>query len=196
MSSDSVRRVLLVGFMGSGKSTVGPLLAERLGWRFIDFDREVEASDGLPVAEIFRQRGEAHFRHVEARVAVRLLHEEAVVLGSGGGWAAGKGLLDGLPSGTVSVWLRVGAAEALARTAAQSGLRPLLAGANPEATARALLAERSPRYARAHLAVDTDGRTPEDVTAEILELLERHGSGPAGRRHEEARRSEPWTASG
>ncbi len=196
MIAPDVRRVLLVGFMGSGKSTVGPLVAETLSWRFQDFDDRIEASEGRSVAEIFRQQGEAHFRSVEARVASRLLKEDEVVLGSGGGWAAIPGRLDALPKGTVSVWLRVSVAEAIVRASAESGVRPLLAGEDPGARAEALLAERSPRYARAHLSVDTDGRTPEDVAAEILELLERRGSDPEGRHGGGAHRSEPWMASG
>jgi shikimate kinase len=196
MIAPGVRRVLLVGFMGSGKSTVGPLLAESLSWRFHDFDEGIEASEGMSVAEIFRQRGEEHFRSIEARIAAKLLLEEEVVLGSGGGWAAVPGRLDALPTGMVSVWLRVTAAEAIVRARADSGVRPLLAGADPDARAEALLAERAPRYARAHLSVDTTGRTPEDVTADILKLLERHGPGPKSRSPSGARRSEPWMETG
>lgn len=172
---DGVRRVLLVGFMGSGKSSVGPVLAGALGWRFVDVDAAVEAEEGRPVARIFEESGESHFRAVEARTASRLLTLDHVVLGSGGGWAAAEGRLDGVPEGTLTVWLRVSPEEAVRRAEAQPGKRPLLAVADPVATARRLLAERAPRYARCHAEVDTEGRTVEDVSGRILDIV-RSGS--------------------
>lgn len=169
-----IRRVLLVGFMGSGKSTVGPLLADALGWRFVDFDDAVEAREGATIPELFRTRGEAYFRDAEARVAAELLQERDVVLGSGGGWAAVPGRLESLPAGTVSVWLKVGAEEAVHRSGGQAGRRPLLEGGDPLAKARRLLADRLPAYRTAELAVDTQGRSPEDVVQEIVVLLDSH----------------------
>jgi shikimate kinase len=180
MVSD-VRRVLLVGFMGSGKSTVGPLLAERLSWRFVDFDDVVEEREGLSVAEIFGRHGEGRFRRVEAEVAERLLGEDHIVLGSGGGWAAAPGRLDALPNGTLSVWLQVSPAEAVERVSPEAAVRPLLAGGDPLAAAEALLSERARHYGHAHLKVETDGRTPQDVAAEILTLLERWTPGRRNR---------------
>jgi shikimate kinase len=166
-----VRRIVLVGFMGSGKSTVGPLLAERLGWRFIDFDATIEAGAGLSIAEIFRTRGEAWFRSAEARVAADLLGRDGVVLGSGGGWGASAERLRRLPTGTASVWLRVSAAEAVRRTAAAAGERPLLEGTNPLESARCLLEARAPEYAACDVGVDTNARTPKDVVEEIVRSL-------------------------
>ena len=102
-----IRRVLLVGFMGSGKTQVGQALARRLGWQFRDFDQEVRFRVGLPIPEIFRQHGEARFREMEAAVGAELLKEEDVVLASGGGWPAGPTRMEALPPGTLSVWLKV-----------------------------------------------------------------------------------------
>jgi shikimate kinase len=175
-----VHRVLLVGFMGSGKSTVGPLLAARLGWRFVDFDATLEAEEGISVAEIFRTRGEAWFRNAESRIARELLARDRVVLGSGGGWGSSSQRLRGLPEGTVSVWLRVSPEEAVRRAAGAAGTRPLLTGPDPLEEARRLLEERARGYAAAHVGVDTDGRTPKDVVEEILaqvgvEVQREHG---------------------
>jgi shikimate kinase len=169
-----LRRLLLVGFMGSGKSTVGPLLARSLGWRFEDFDAHVERAEGRPIREIFARDGEAYFRAVEARVADALLAEDDVVLASGGGWAARPGRLQRLPEGTASVWLRV-SPEAVVARAGGGDERPLLAGPDPLARARDLLAEREHAYGAAQVAVDTDGLSPIDVTEKILALLERSG---------------------
>jgi shikimate kinase len=159
--------------MGSGKSTVGPLVAEALSWRFVDFDDHIEREDGRSVGRIFAEEGEPYFRRVEERVARSLLEEAEVVLSSGGGWAAVPGRLRALPPGTLSVWLRVSPEVSVAR-AASSGDRPLLAGPDPLATARRLLATRVSAYAEAEAEVDTDGRTPIDVSRTILALVERH----------------------
>ena len=171
MTGPRLRRVLLVGFMGAGKSSVGPELAGRLGWRFVDFDDVVEQRAGASIETIFARDGEARFRELEERVARDLLAEDNVVLGSGGGWAAAPGRLDELPEGTASVWLRVSAERALERVRADATARPLLAVDDPLAAASELLAGRVDAYRRATWAVDTEGRTVEDVSARILAIL-------------------------
>jgi len=171
------RRILLVGFMGSGKSTVGPLLARALSWPFLDADACVEAEEGRTIRDIFRDEGEPYFREVERRVTDSLLSRSEVVLASGGGWAGVPGRLRTLPKGTVSVWLRVSAEVAVARTG--GGDRPLLDGPNALEAARRLLRVREAAYAEADVEVDTDERTPEDVSATILALLERRASDSA-----------------
>ncbi len=172
-------RVLLVGFMGSGKSTVGRALAGALGWAFADFDDEIAEAEGMPVPEIFRVHGEGYFRQVEARVARRLLMRNEVVLASGGGWAAVRGRLDEVPPGTETFWLRVSAEEAVRRAAEKPGSRPLMAGDAPLKRAVALLRERESFYRAAGAAVDTGQRSVDDVTTEILRVLsERHPEVP------------------
>jgi shikimate kinase len=172
--SGDPRRVLLVGFMAAGKSTVGPILARDLGWRFVDLDECVEEEEGCSIAEVFRLRGEAHFREVEDRLTRGMLREDRVVLGSGGGWAAHPGRLRDLPDGTRSVWLRVSPEEAVRRSGDQPGERPLLRGPDPLQEAHDLLAAREVQYVDADLEVDTEGRTPEDVTAYIVAWVTRH----------------------
>jgi len=164
-------RILLIGFMGAGKTSVGRSLARALGWRFVDFDDAIVAEEGRTVAAIFRDSGEPHFRGVEARVGQALLAQREVVLASGGGWAAEPGRLDEVPSGTETFWLRVSPSEALRRASRDPGKRPLLAVESPEERIARLLEEREPAYARAGSVVDTDGRTVEDVTTEILRIL-------------------------
>jgi shikimate kinase len=160
--------------MGSGKTSVGERLAGRLGWRFVDFDAEVEAEAGAEIAEIFSRHGEAWFRGLEADVAERLLRERNVVLGSGGGWAAAApGRLSGVPGGTATFWLKVSPEEAVRRAGRRPGARPLLDRSDALAVAAELLRERAPRYAEASWTVDTDRSSVEDVTAGILEILAR-----------------------
>lgn len=170
-ASGSIRRVLLVGFMGSGKTLVGQALARRLGWDFRDFDQEVRFRVGLPIPEIFRQHGEAHFRDMEKEVGAELLREEKVVLASGGGWPTDIGRMDALPPGTFSVWLMVTPEEAVRRVREEGPTRPLLAVPDPVARARILLAEREKFYEKADLALDSLGRGPEELAREIEEVI-------------------------
>lgn len=175
--SSSISRVLLVGFMGSGKTLVGQALARRLGWQFRDFDQEVRTRAGLPIPEIFRQHGESRFREMEAEVARGLLHQDAVVLASGGGWASQGGTMEDLPSGTLSVWLKVSPEEAVRRVREEGPTRPLLAVADPLARARELLSVREVRYRKADLAVDSEGMDPETLARCIEDLMEKSGRG-------------------
>lgn len=175
MSRSPISRIVLVGFMAAGKTSVGRALAGRLGWRFADVDEKVEGDTGLGVPEIFERLGERRFRELEERAAAELLEEEAVVVATGGGWAARPGRLEGLGAGTVSIWLEVGPEEAVRRVATQPGGRPLLDVEDPVAAATALVEERSEHYRRATWRVDTEGRSVDDVTSRILEILSEHG---------------------
>jgi len=163
--------VLLVGFMGAGKSIVGARLARRLGFRFVDVDAVIEADAGRTVAQIFAAEGEEGFRRLEAETVARLLTEEGVVLAPGGGWAAVPGRLQEVPEGTASVWLRVGPEEAVRRASTRPGSRPLLDVADPVETARSLIESREAHYRAARFGVDTERLSVEDVTARVLEFL-------------------------
>ncbi len=171
MTPASGARVLLVGFMGAAKSTVGAALARRLGWRFADVDAEVELRAGASVAEIFAEQGEEAFREMEARAAADLLSADGVVVAAGGGWAATPGRLGSVPAGTLSIWLDVSAEEALRRAGSPPGRRPLLEVERPLETARALVETRRSAYAAANGRVDTEGSSVDDVTARVLGIL-------------------------
>jgi shikimate kinase len=177
VTSFGLERVLLVGFMGSGKTSVGRVLAARLGWAFVDFDQVIEAEAGTPVADIFAGHGEPHFRELEDRVARGLLARRGVVLGSGGGWAATPGRLGDVPPGTATFWLKVSPEEALRRVASEPGKRPLLAGADMLHKARELMEARASMYGEADWTVDTEGSSVEDVAAGVLEILAREYPG-------------------
>lgn len=166
--------------MGSGKSTVGRALADRLGWSFLDLDDVVEHWAGTSVGDIFATWGEPRFRRLEEAVAREMLPLERVVLAPGGGWATAPGRLDTLPEGTLAVWLRVSPGEAIRRVQREAErTRPLLEGDDGEARARALLEARRPFYRRAHLHLDTDDTAPARVVDAILDHMS--GSAPAGR---------------
>jgi len=166
--------------MGSGKTLVGELLARRLAWTFRDFDREIESRLGLPISEIFRQHGEGFFRDAEERIGAELLQDKRVVLASGGGWPIVPGRLDGLETGTFSVWLKVGAEEALRRIRAEGPTRPLLTGTDPLGKARALMEKREPYYERANVAIDSTGVGADELAETIQRLIneKRQACGP------------------
>jgi len=180
LTRQKCERVVLVGFMGAGKSTVGREVASKLGWRFLDLDREIESEAGATIAEIFDRFGEPHFRRLESEVGKRILSESRVVVATGGGWPVQPGTMEALASGTVAVWLRVSLAEALKRTARDGQARPLLAGVHAREGSRKSVEkrfdQRASRYSLAGWAVDTEGCTVEDVTAHVLGIVAEYES--------------------
>jgi shikimate kinase len=166
-----IRRVVLVGIMGSGKSTVGRLLAHRLGWEFVDLDGWIEQRAGRRIADIFRDEGEPRFREWEATATASLADVDRLVLAPGGGWVTDPRNPERLGEGSLVVWLRVSAADALARLAGERSNRPLLHGAEPGAAITRLLDERESMYSRADLHVETAERTPSEVARQIGEYV-------------------------
>ena len=163
-------RVVLVGSMGAGKTTVGGLLATELGLSFADTDQLIEAKAGKPVAEIFVDDGEDHFRALERTTVAEALVEHGGVLALGGGAVldqATRELLEGRPV----VFLQVGLADAASRVGLGVS-RPLLLG-NVRGRIKQLLDERTPLYASvARWTVPTDGRGAAEVAAEVRALVD------------------------
>jgi len=161
-------RVVLVGFMGAGKSTIGRRLARRLDYAFVDLDQRIEARVGRKIAAVFQEQGEAAFRELELEEAKAVASLTGVVVATGGGAFAQDATRDALQQGAFSVWLQCRLGAALRRVP-RDGSRPL---AGNREIMRALLAEREPSYRRADVAVDTSRRTPREVVERIVELLE------------------------
>ena len=171
--STSVSQIVLVGLPGAGKSTVGSILADLIGWNFVDLDQAIERDTGLTVAQIFAQLGEAEFRRLEAELTAGLASEKQLVLAPGGGWIANAALPGMLLQDAVMIWLRVQPQTALARLRATGVARPLLEVPDALRRLQTLFAERRPYYERAHSAFDTDNYTPREVAETILEWLKR-----------------------
>jgi shikimate kinase len=165
-----LRGVYLIGFMGAGKTTVGRLLAERLGVPFLDLDEEIVAEQGEEVAVIFAARGESGFREAERAALVRLGSSDAVVA-CGGGVVTDPGSRALLARASTVIYLRVSSGEALARVGSETSGRPLLRDGDPAAAASLLASRESLYAAAADLIVDTTARSPEAVVAEILASL-------------------------
>jgi shikimate kinase len=162
-------RIVLTGFMGSGKSTIGPLLAAELGWNFVDLDAEIERRTGLTVPQIFTERGEAAFRKEETAALVTALGHAHTVIALGGGapeTLANRLLLEQTPA-TAVVYLAAPFATLAARCAQQPGaIRPNFAD---QAAAETRFTTRQPLYQRlAHVSIETDGLSPEDSVAALL----------------------------
>jgi shikimate kinase len=161
--------LVLVGPPGSGKTTVGRLVAARLGVGFRDTDADITASAGKPIAEIFVDDGEPAFRAMEQAAVAAALAEHDGVLALGGGAVLAEPSRQRLAGHRV-VFLSVGLATAAHRVGLARD-RPLLS-LNPRAQLRAMLAERQPVYESvATVTVPTDGRTPDELAAEILAVL-------------------------
>jgi shikimate kinase len=162
-----LRRIVLTGFMGSGKSTVGPLVAERLGWRFVDVDDVIAAEAGCSIPEIFRDEGEMEFRRLERETIARLASGDALVLALGGGAiedAVTRGLLLENRE-TLVVHLQVELATTIARCKGTEDLRPVLAD---EANLAGRYERRLPLYRMAHVSLNVDALTPEQVADAIV----------------------------
>jgi shikimate kinase len=163
----AVRRIVLTGFMGSGKSTVGPLVAARLGWRFVDVDDVIVAEAGQTIPEIFKSEGEAAFRERERETIARLTGEDGLVLALGGGAiedAETRTLLTGATDGLL-VHLEVELATTLARCRGTEHLRPMLAD---QANLAGRYERRLPLYRTAHVTICVDEMAPEQVAERIV----------------------------
>jgi len=163
-------RLVLIGPMGAGKTTVGRLLAERWGVGFRDTDDDVEQAAGQSVSDIFVESGEAHFRALERAAVSRALADHPGVLALGGGAVLAEETRAAL-AGQPVVFLRVGLSDAAARVGLGAS-RPLLLG-NVRGTMKALLDDRAPVYeALATATVDTDGLTPDEVADRVEAVLD------------------------
>jgi shikimate kinase len=161
------RRIVLTGFMGSGKTTVGPLVAVWLGWKFLDADDMIEAEAGMTIAEIFARHGEAAFREREHAVIARLVQTDALVLALGGGaieHPATQALLLKTP-GTLLVHLEVKLATTLKRCGGTDQTRPVLAD---RANLASRYERRLPLYRMAQVSIPVDALTPQQVVEAIL----------------------------
>lgn len=173
---DAGAPIFLIGFMASGKTTVGRLLAGRLGWRFADLDDLIVAAARNSVSQIFAEQGEAGFRRRETEAILDAVAQRRTVFATGGGAACCEPNLGAMLAAGRVVALEVSAEEAVRRAGDGSG-RPLLdTQLDKVSAARTLLAARDAYYRRAHVRVTTDGRMPDDVAGEVLRNLNLGGA--------------------
>lgn len=165
------RPLILTGFMGSGKSFVGKIVAERLGYRFIDLDAEIVAVAGCSINKIFARDGEQSFRALETSQLMRILAKgERCVVATGGGAVISAANREVMRNRGVIINLKVSPEQVGDRLKGCTD-RPLLAGDDSGERTKALMNEREQFYADADIRIDTDGKSVEDVAAEILRRL-------------------------
>ena len=169
-----IRRIVLTGFMGSGKSTVGPLLAARLAWPFIDADDVIVGETGMPIADFFARHGEPAFRDREQSTIARLAGEDGLVLALGGGAIESEATRELLLTspGTLLVHLEVELETTLARCGGAAHTRPVLAD---QANLAARYERRLPLYRLAHLSIKADSLTPQELAEKVHKEAAKRG---------------------
>jgi shikimate kinase len=168
-----VNNVALTGFMAVGKSAVGRILARRLRRRFVDLDKVIEKAERMTVPEIFSHKGEPYFRQAEREALAKTLRQNGQVIATGGGVVLDKNNLQLLRERTFLICLTA-SPEVIKRRAGSGRDRPLLEETDVRKRIQELLKQRAGSYAQAHLSVDTDGLTVDQVVEKIIDLIERH----------------------
>jgi shikimate kinase len=165
--------LVLVGLPGSGKSTVGSLLAARLGRTFLDFDQEITRRQGMSVAEIFAMQGEHGFRELERKLTLELLEFGNMIVAPGGGWIGQPEVVALLKPRAKLIYLRLRPKTALARMGSKRELRPLLKRPDPLGEIERLFSSRKEAYETADIVIDVERLNPQQVADQIASQMGR-----------------------
>lgn len=167
-----MKNIVLVGFMGSGKTAVGKRLADKLGYKFIDTDEIIEKSEGKSITAIFNDRGEQRFREIEASIVRELSGIKGHVISTGGGIVTNCDNISTLKKDGLVVWLKATPETIFQRVCSETH-RPLLNVENPLEEIKRRLALREPFYSEANLSIDTDGLDVEKIADMIMHEVTR-----------------------
>src|ERR1700726_4429561 len=169
---ESFSGIALIGSRGAGKSTLGKMLAKKIGWSFVELNKEIEAQNGLSVAEIIALYGQEGFRRLEQAALGQLLaRKELTVLATGGGIVSEPLTFDLILSSFYTIWLKAEPEEHMARVRGQGDLRPMADDRSAMAELRTILRSREPLYARASAVVDTAGLTVDAAAARLIDAV-------------------------
>jgi XRE family aerobic/anaerobic benzoate catabolism transcriptional regulator len=164
--------IALIGLRGAGKSTLGRMLAKKVGWSFVELNKEVEQQNGLSVAEIIALYGQEGFRRMEQAALQQLLaRNELMVLATGGGIVSEPLTFDQILSSFYTIWLKAEPEEHMARVRRQGDLRPMADDRSAMAELRNILLSREPLYARATAVVDTAGLSVDAAAARLVDAV-------------------------
>lgn len=177
-SSGATRRhatfsgIALIGLRGAGKSTLGKLLAKKIGWTFVELNKEIERQNGLSVSEIIALYGQEGFRRMEQAALLQLLaRKELIVLATGGGIVSEPLTFDLVLSSFYTVWLQAAPEEHMSRVRKQGDLRPMADDRSAMQELRTILQSREPLYARASASVDTAGLEVNDAATRLIDTV-------------------------
>ncbi|MFZ0401542.1 MAG: helix-turn-helix transcriptional regulator [Pseudolabrys sp.] len=171
------QRIALIGLRGGGKSTLGRMLADRLGVPFIELDREIERRSGATLSELFDMFGQETFRRAEREALDDVLRQhQNFVIATSGSIVTEPGTLELLLASCFTVWVRADPEEHMRRVMAQGDMRPMANSARAMDDLISILRSREPLYAKAEVALVTTGKTPEQNLAELLRLIEVPGT--------------------
>jgi len=165
-----MKNIVLTGFMGTGKTTIGRALAKKLQMRLVDIDEEIEKEQKMSINDIFSRHGEPHFRDIETAMIQELSRDKNIIISTGGGAVLRDENMEALKENGIIFCLNATAETILERTG-RSQDRPLLKVENPKEKINELLAYRRPFYERAGIMIETDGKTPLEVVQEIMEIV-------------------------
>jgi XRE family transcriptional regulator, aerobic/anaerobic benzoate catabolism transcriptional regulator len=164
--------IALIGLRGAGKSTLGKILAKKIGWNFVELNKEIERQNGLSVAEIIALYGQEGFRRMEQTALTQLLaRNEPMVLATGGGIVSEPLTFDLILSSFYTIWLKAEPEEHMARVRGQGDLRPMADDRSAMAELRNILLSREPLYARASAVVDTAGLSVDAAAARLVDAV-------------------------
>lgn len=180
LRSMAANRVALIGLRGAGKSTLGQFAADRLGWRFVELDREIERDAGLSMAEIFALYGQEGYRRLEQAQVRRFTGvREPLMLATGGGIVAEPLTFDLVLSSFFTVWLKATPEDHMQRVRDQGDLRPMGEDRSAMQELRAILLSREPLYARAHAVVETSGFDVAQAGETLVRTVRQHAAAAA-----------------
>lgn len=171
------KNIILIGFMGTGKTAVGTRLADRLKREFVDTDKEIERITGMSIRDIFKKHGEIRFRSEEALMTKRLIEKHNLVVATGGGIVLNPENVESLSQNGVLVCLRATPEEIFGRVSKKRQHRPLLKKNLTVDDIRNMLAERDTFYRRADIVVETSGLDPDQIVQIIIEKMREYGHG-------------------
>jgi XRE family aerobic/anaerobic benzoate catabolism transcriptional regulator len=171
----SLQRIALIGLRGAGKSTLGRIVADRLGWTFVELNRKIEQENGLTVGEILALYGQEGYRRLEQTALRRLIEQPGpMVLATGGGIVAEPLTFDLVLSSFFTIWLKAKPEEHMRRVRKQGDLRPMGDNRSAMQELRTILLSREPLYARARAVVDTSGVSVEVAAKRLSSVIEAH----------------------
>ncbi|HWM83481.1 MAG TPA: helix-turn-helix transcriptional regulator [Pseudolabrys sp.] len=173
----STQRVALIGLRGAGKSTLGRIAAQRIGWPFIELDQEIERAAGVSITEVFALYGQEGYRRLEQSELRRLIGEPGpMLIATGGGIVAEPLTFDLVLSSCFAIWLKASPEEHMQRVRDQGDLRPMRDDRSAMQELRAILLSREPLYARARAVVDTSGLDAETAAARLVDVIARNAT--------------------